>query len=262
MTEPQSQPKSLIQMSQPRKARRYCIYGQPGLGKTSLALSFPKPLIFDVEDGIPDNIQVPRIPVNNYQDISSGLKELEANNYDIKTIVIDSLDRLEPMIAKQICIEKGWSSLGQGQFAEGWTENLARWGALLKILNRLQQRGIDIILISHSIVKTITHPLHGVYDKNKLRLNEKVQDLIEGDTDVILYIDLDISIKTEKSGFKEMKSGIGDNSVRCIYSTPSPAYTAKNRCGIPPKLQYAQGEGYKTLQPYIHKDLAPTPEVQ
>lgn len=74
---------------------RAMIYGQPGLGKTTLAVSTPNPLLIDCDNGVhridarfvPDTVQV-----ENYQQIVDLLANEDLSAY--KTIVIDTAGKL------------------------------------------------------------------------------------------------------------------------------------------------------------------------
>lgn len=67
------------------------ISGQPGLGKTTLALSAPKPFLFDTDNGV-DRIRAEHrcttSTVSSYEEL---LKDMESDGYrDAETIVIDT----------------------------------------------------------------------------------------------------------------------------------------------------------------------------
>jgi len=70
------------------------IYGQPGLGKTTLALSTPQPLLLDFDGGIhrvsPQH-QTDTLQVNNWDEVLSVLKE-DLTAY--KTLVIDTAGKM------------------------------------------------------------------------------------------------------------------------------------------------------------------------
>lgn len=70
------------------------IYGQPGLGKTTLALSTPQPLLLDFDGGIhrvsPQH-QTDTLQVNNWDEVLSVLKE-DLTSY--KTLVIDTAGKM------------------------------------------------------------------------------------------------------------------------------------------------------------------------
>lgn len=85
-------------------ALRVVVYGEPGQGKTSFALTFPKPLVVDCDDGLEgDTIKGAdgeRWSPSQWRDINDlywWLKEnVEKKGY--KTVVIDSLDTLCDLI--------------------------------------------------------------------------------------------------------------------------------------------------------------------
>lgn len=70
------------------------IYGQPGLGKTTLALSTPQPLLLDFDGGVhrvsPQH-QTDTLQVTNWDEVLSVLKE-DLTSY--KTLVIDTAGKM------------------------------------------------------------------------------------------------------------------------------------------------------------------------
>lgn len=70
------------------------IYGQPGVGKTTLLLSGPNPVLIDADQGmrrVEKRFQVPSLPLNRYADFLALLKGEELAPFD--TIVIDTLGK-------------------------------------------------------------------------------------------------------------------------------------------------------------------------
>ena len=87
------------------KKYRVMIYGIPGMGKTTLALSAPKPLLVDADKGINrinPRYRVPYIQPASYQEILDDLDD--ANLTDYETIVVDTggtlFDYMVPWIIK------------------------------------------------------------------------------------------------------------------------------------------------------------------
>jgi hypothetical protein len=78
------------------------IYGQPGLGKTTLALSTPQPLLLDFDGGVhrvsPQH-QTDTLQVNSWEEVLSVLKE-DLTAY--KTIVIDTAGKMLDFMATYI----------------------------------------------------------------------------------------------------------------------------------------------------------------
>ncbi len=82
------------------------LYGQPGVGKTTLALSGPKPVLIDADNGmrrVLKRFQVPSLPLANYADLLALLESAELDPFD--TIVIDTLGRLVERIGDYVAGE-------------------------------------------------------------------------------------------------------------------------------------------------------------
>lgn len=78
------------------------IYGQPGMGKTTLALSAPKPLLIDCDGGVHRINMAHRadtVQVQSYNDVLSVLNE---NLADYETIVIDTGGKLLDFMAMYV----------------------------------------------------------------------------------------------------------------------------------------------------------------
>jgi ATP-dependent 26S proteasome regulatory subunit len=71
------------------------IYGQPGTGKTTLALSSVNPVCIDVDRGmyrVEKRFQVPSLQVESYRQVLDLLNSNELDGFD--TIIIDTLGKL------------------------------------------------------------------------------------------------------------------------------------------------------------------------
>jgi hypothetical protein len=82
------------------------IYGQPGMGKTTLACSAPKPVLFDFDGGI-DRVrlehQVPTVQISKWEDAEAALKEIESAPGEFKTIIVDTASKMIDCIIFKIC---------------------------------------------------------------------------------------------------------------------------------------------------------------
>ena len=79
------------------------IYGQPGVGKTSVALSSPKPLLIDFDNGalrVEKQYRVATLQVKKYNDFLEILKNDNLHYLnDYETIVIDTLGKMVDSMA-------------------------------------------------------------------------------------------------------------------------------------------------------------------
>ena len=78
------------------------IYGQPGMGKTTMALSAPDPLLIDCDNGVqrvnPAHIS-DTVQVSSYNDVLAVLNE-DLSPY--KSLVIDTAGKLLDFIAAYV----------------------------------------------------------------------------------------------------------------------------------------------------------------
>jgi hypothetical protein len=79
---------------------RLGVYGEGGVGKTSLALTFPKPLVIDTDSGLEGdavvNVDGDEWSPDRWQDLNAlyAFIKAKADTAQYKTIVIDSIDTL------------------------------------------------------------------------------------------------------------------------------------------------------------------------
>lgn len=100
------------------KTVKMMIYGQAGMGKTTLALSAPRPLLLDFDNGVKrvNNAQladVGIVPIHNWQEV---LQVLGENLDDFDTIVVDTIGKMMDFIIAHRCCNgtpriQDWSSI-------------------------------------------------------------------------------------------------------------------------------------------------------
>lgn len=81
------------------------IYGQSGMGKTTLACSAPAPVLLDFDGGcdrLNEAHQVPTVQITRWEDAEQALNEIAAAD-EFKTIVVDTLSKMIDSIIVNIC---------------------------------------------------------------------------------------------------------------------------------------------------------------
>lgn len=101
------------------------IYGQPGTGKTTLALSADKPVLIDLDRGlyrVEKRFQCPSLQVENYQQILDLINSDELRPFN--TIVIDTLGKLVDRMGDFVARQNPKFKQGDG------TLSMKAWGAI------------------------------------------------------------------------------------------------------------------------------------
>ena len=225
------------------KAPRVLVYGSAGLGKTTFASGSPAPIFLCTEDGL-GKIEVDAFPLlRSYQDTLDAIGALYSSDHPYKTLVIDSLDHLEPMIWKHLCEtyvgSKGerYSTIEAFGYGRGYIEALDLWRNLLNGLDALRnEKGMAIILIAHSEVKRFESPTTASYDRFQIKLHKRASDLVQESVDCILFADYKTVIEKEEKGFGGSKNRGITTGERYLFTQATPGYIAKNRYSLPAEL--------------------------
>lgn len=188
------------------------IYGEPGIGKTTLSLSAPSPLLFDFDGGInrveygliKDTVQIEK-----YEDLLDVLNKEDLSDY--KTLVIDTGGKLMDSMSVYIGQRYPKMVMSNGNLTlKGYGQRKAEFQALLRLIASKQK---DVIFVCHR--KTVQ------------------------DGDDIRYIPLfggssydDLATELDLIGYME-----ANGRQRTITFDPTSHADGKNTCNMPPVME-------------------------
>lgn len=241
------------------KPPRLLIYGPPGIGKTTLASEFPDAVFLQVEDGTPGDVELTSFgTLASFGDVMSALASLYQEDHKFRWIVVDSITELQKIVFAETCRrgdDKGNAKANIEDFGygKGYVYAGRVWQDFIEGVNALRNdRGMGLILVAHSAVERFDDPETVSYDRYQIDLHKKSVGVVERDMDAILLLKQPVQVKTEEQGFnKERAHATAIGGTILIHSVGKPAYTAKNRYGIPPTLRYDKGQGYSALAQYF-----------
>src|SRR6516162_4783844 len=99
---------------------RVLIYGPEGAGKTTLGSKFPSPVILQTEEGIPRGLTMSTFGLQDaFKGVLGSISFLGTEPHDRRTLIVDSLDPLEPLIWREACIANGWATIEQPGYGKG-----------------------------------------------------------------------------------------------------------------------------------------------
>jgi len=229
------------------------IHGVEGVGKTTFGAEAPNSIILGPEKGS-SWLDVARFPeVRSFQEARDAIKELTMERHDYQSLVIDSLDWLEPLVERAVCDLDGSESIekAQGGFGKGYVACKTMWRGLMNDLSDLRaKRGMNIIVVAHSVVKAHSDPrTNAQYDRYVMRLNDKSAQVWKEFVDTVLFATFEVHTKKQATGDKSKAFSTGN---RVMFTNWSAAYDAKNRVGLPNEMPLSWDsffEAYNKAQP-------------
>ncbi len=215
---------------------RIVIYGEHGLGKSTFGASAPNPIFIQTEDGLA-SLNVASFPLATaHEQVLEAVGTLYNEKHDFETVVLDSLDWAEKLVWSYVARKHDKQSIEDFGYGKGYTVAAEAMGELLAGLNALRvERGMAVILTAHAQVRRFDDPTSASYDRFELALHKAASALVSEWADVIAFATHDTIVRTEEAGFnKKLKKAVA--SDRVVYVERAPAFNAKNRYGLPPKL--------------------------
>ena len=215
------------------------IYGTEGIGKSTFASHFPKPIFVDLESGT-HYLNVDRIDgIGDWEELLSTLAELSNSEY--QTIVIDTADWAERLAIRYVCDKHQKGGIEEFGYGAGYVYLAEEFGKLIKTLDRIIAHNKNVVVLAHAILRTITLPEEqGSYDHWELKLNtkttNKVAPLVKEWADMVLFANYKTLLVDDKSNMGAKKKAIGGQRV--MYTTHTTFCDAKNRFGLEPMLSF------------------------
>lgn len=142
-------------------ARSFLFYGRSGTGKTSLASTFPGPiLLLDVMDEGTDSVvdvkDLDVMEITSLDDIEDAYWYLKNEKHKYKTVIIDTVSQLQMVCLEEIvgAGKKGkkagdWGSMSQKQWGEV-ASYMKEW--LINFRDLSKQNGIETVFLAQDRV--------------------------------------------------------------------------------------------------------------
>ena len=209
------------------------IYGQSGMGKTTVALSAPKPLLLDFDNGVKrinlahlDGVDI--VQVTSWQDVQQVLQE-DLSAY--QTIVVDTIGKMMDFIISYKCGTR------QPQIRD-WGGINAEFSWLTRTLSSLNK---NVVFVAHRDTRkegddTVFIPA----------LREKSYNSIVTELDLL--------------GYLEMKNENGVQK-RTITFDPTSRNDGKNTCNLP-GIMFVPGILDKNGNPTAKNDFITTQVIR
>jgi len=185
------------------------VYGQPGTGKSTVALSAPNPVLLDFDGGahrINAAHQVDTLQVNSWDDVLTVLRDGELNAYD--SIVIDTAGKMLDYMSAYIVRTDPKMGMRDGSLSlKGYG---SRKTMFVKFLSQVQSMGKNLIFVAHE-------------KEDKDGDKRFIRPEIGGSSSADLIKELDLVGYMRKNGYQ-----------REICWTGTDQFYGKNACNLQP----------------------------
>ncbi len=231
---------------------RCIFYGVPKIGKTTLASEFPDPVFIQTEQGA-GSMELTTFankPFTEYGQVFDAIALLYEGGHGFKTVVLDSLTRLEPLVWAETCKRLNCTSIEDPGYGKGYLEADVEWRALIDGFNSLRDTcGMNIVFLAHEEVRAFSNPMGDDFNHYRMRLHKRAEAMLVENTDVIGFLNYVVSVSTDdKKGKPGKASGSGS---RMLHLTERPSYRAGNRYSMPDTALMVEGEMYQAIAPFL-----------
>jgi len=217
------------------KAKKVVLYGPEGIGKSSLAGQFPRPIFIDTE-GSTTEMDVDRLPKpSSWEMLKQQVQWVKQQGSRFGTLIIDTIDWAEMLCVEGVCATHNKNGVEDFGYGKGYIFVAEELGRFLNQLSDLIESGIHVVLTAHAQIIKFEQPDEmGAYDRYQLKLGQKTGSrtapLVKEWADMVLFINYKtFSVATDDKGKKNKAQG----GTRTVYATHHPAWDAKNRHGLP-----------------------------
>lgn len=243
------------------KPPRIVLYGPDKIGKTTFAVSAPAPIVIAAEDGLANFPDVPRFPTpETFADVLAALDTLGAERHDFGTLVIDTLDWLEPLIWAHTCARMNWPNIEKPGYGKGYQEADADWRRFFMLLNALRDvKGMAVICLAHFKLKPFNDPTAGSYDRYSIKLQERAAALVKEWADVIGFAHMEVNVVSTEGPFNRVTVRGTGAGVRRLGLEDRPSYQAGNRFGLAPVLPLSWDSFVAEYEAKARKSAAAAP---
>lgn len=254
----------LKSLSKPKQDRPIVatFFGEGGMGKTTLAAMFPKPVFIRTEDGTAslagnDEVQLFDI-ASETADVFAQIEALAEQEHDFKTLVIDSVTQFEKMKERELIDAEPNPKCKSMAAAHGG------FGKAFGMLDKAHQdlrdacdylvreRGMNVVFLGHAKTEEMDLPDMDKYSRYAVSLFKNKQNDCShhyvNNADVVAFIRLK-SFTRGEAGEKKRAISSGDREIICF---PVASNVSKNRFNIDGPIPFTF-EGGNPFDQYVAK---------
>ena len=214
---------------------RVLCYGAEGVGKSTFAAGAPSPIWLGAEGGT-GHLDVDRLPEpKTWADVLGSLSDVRREKHDYRTLVLDPLNWLEPLVWAEVTqgkcnIEQACGGYGKGYVAahQLWRQALAELGSIWS------ERRMTIVLLAHATIEQHPNPAGPTWPMWVPALHKLPRGSFAQWADHVLFAQVEtVAMKGEDKRTLGQSTGL-----RVLHAAPCGGWLAKSR-GLPDVMPLA-----------------------
>ena len=240
------------------------IVGFPGVGKSTLAATFPAPIFIQAETATtvfetwPEEDQpafFPELPAPNAKRnikpsevLIQQLRELATEEHPFQTVVVDAVTTLNTLFEQEIIEfdQNGANNIGEaaGGFGKGYLAVAALHAKVRNACEHLRKKGMTIVFLAHSgIAKVKNRPDVEAYSTWSLDMHEASRKVYVATSDAVLYLkarEFVMGSETDRKGNIKSYGKVTSTGERILIAASEGTIgfvDAKNRYHIPDEIE-------------------------
>lgn len=216
---------------------RILLMGVEGVGKSQFGAEAPKPVFIAAEEGLghlAETHDLQKFPEpETWRHLLAQVDALINEEHDFETLVIDTLDWVEPLIWDYLCQIKNWKDIEAPGYGKGYNLAVPEFRRLFSKLDELREkRTMRIIVLAHTSIMTFSDPTTGAdYNRYEPSVNRKAGNVAKQWADFVLFGQFETWAIEEKQRMVGVSSG-----RRVLYTQRCAAYDAKARYPLPEEI--------------------------
>lgn len=228
--------RSKIKVGQPKLPPRIFLYGTEKIGKSTAGAEAPNPVFLCSEDGLVGSqfANTPNFSASTWEEAMAFADYLATEDHGYQFFVTDTLDWLQVKLFEFLCRRDQKESIEDYGFGKGYDRAAEEFRGFLAKLDRINKRGIGILILAHSHVKGFQNPTGDNYDRYEPKVNPKISGLVKEWADAVLFAEA--KVYTHKASKNSKAKAIGGD-VHIVHTKKAPGWDAGNRYGLPHEME-------------------------
>jgi hypothetical protein len=207
---------------------RTCLYGVPGLGKSTFAAAAPDPVFLAAENGL-TGIDAEAFEPTSWAQALRLMERFATEPHGYKTFVIDTVSWLEQLVHEATCVKHKKKSMSDFEFGKGPNYAFEEWKPMRGHLEAMWKRGMNIIILAHSHTAKVKNPAGADYGIITMKLDAPIDAYLREWSDAVLYCEY----QTFEVGGDSKRAKVISDGARLVHTQHRGAFNAKNRYNLP-----------------------------